>query len=112
MKTTKIEVDYSTVKERQLRECHFSGEPFYESPGSLAYSYGGEPVSPDRARQVGFVVSEKLQLPPDVNDREKLGLFLTEKIGLDRNSPEFRRVYGKYADPLPVNFVPKPFNNQ
>jgi len=106
MKTTKIEVSFSDVKEKQLRECHFSGQPFWEQPGELSYSYGGNPVSPERAKQVGYVVSEKLTPPPEVNSREVLGTWLTEKLGLDHNSPEFHRVYARFADPLPIIFKP------
>ena len=112
MKTEKIEINFSDVKERQLKECCFSGAPFWDEPGQLSYSYAGAPVSPDRARQVGYVVSDKLTLPAEVRDREALGVFLEEKLGISHNSPEFRRVYSKFADPLPVKFVPKPFNNQ
>lgn len=101
MKDKKIEVAISDVEERTQHTCPMTDLPFFEDPGAPIFRLDKTPVHPDFAKQVGYQVSDSLVLPKDVGDRTALGLFLTERLGISRNSPEFMRVYSKYADVLP-----------
>jgi hypothetical protein len=90
--------------------CFFSHDSFPIM--NVLYEFNGVPVSPYEASKAGrkIKLDPEFKIAPHVNTKQALTAYITDTLKINRNTPLYGEIYGKFSGQLEMGeriFEPK-----